>query len=210
MAGFAFRPDYGSPFTLAQAQSHLSQGPLGPHIDFVRSDSTSYLENSTPEALVSIHSLWYFAPGEFGRTVQLAAERRVPRIYLAEWDFSPAHQSTHALAHHKAVEIQLAHPLQDGNIRSVLTATEVLSIMEHYGYKTVRLSQLVSPKVKDAAWEVDISKAVLRQLLSQTEGEQKQQLQRDLDDLDRLCPKGQEVPTLNVWVAAFEFGSTRE
>ncbi len=52
-----------APFTLAQAQGHLSSGPIGGRIAFHRADPVTFLKDQadkTWDVAVLAHCIWYF------------------------------------------------------------------------------------------------------------------------------------------------------
>ncbi|KAL2138874.1 hypothetical protein VTI28DRAFT_6070 [Corynascus sepedonium] len=81
-------PDYGAPFTLAQAQSHLSAGPLGSLVTFHRADPIEFLATNADtqwDVAVLAHCIWYFQSGDTLRQILSALRGRVARVCLAEW-----------------------------------------------------------------------------------------------------------------------------
>lgn len=53
----------GSPYTLGQAQNHISRGPLGERITWVQQSPVEYLASLPPndkifDATILAHSLW--------------------------------------------------------------------------------------------------------------------------------------------------------
>ncbi|KAK8090449.1 hypothetical protein PG997_005410 [Apiospora hydei] len=105
-------PDYGTPYTVSQAQAHSLRSVLGPRIEFHREDPATHLlpeesgdlqQQTTPkyDAAVLCHSIWYFPDqATVTQLFQTLSRAGIPRLYLAEYDYSgplPA-QQPHILA----------------------------------------------------------------------------------------------------------------
>ncbi|ETW74630.1 hypothetical protein HETIRDRAFT_456205 [Heterobasidion irregulare TC 32-1] len=87
--------DYGSPFTLGQAQAHLSAGPLGPRITWAHADPLAFLAARAPDAPpfdVAVLSLctWYFASPRVLSALLAALAPHATRLCVAEWSLSAA------------------------------------------------------------------------------------------------------------------------
>uniref|UniRef100_L7J2B5 SAM-dependent methyltransferase n=1 Tax=Pyricularia oryzae (strain P131) TaxID=1143193 RepID=L7J2B5_PYRO1 len=58
-------PDYGAPFTLAQAQAHISASAVGDRVTWQNADPVAFLRSgsatATWDVAVLAHSVWYFA-----------------------------------------------------------------------------------------------------------------------------------------------------
>ncbi|KAK3308451.1 SAM-dependent methyltransferase-like protein [Chaetomium strumarium] len=120
--------DYGAPYTLGQAQGHISQGPLGSRITWVQQSPLDYLSslpsrprspssptssppppsasesnnnnNKTFDAAVLAHSLWYFASPSLILSTFAALKQHSKRLLLAEWSLVATHPAAqpHVLA----------------------------------------------------------------------------------------------------------------
>lgn len=121
------------------------------------------------DTLVLLHSLWYFPDRAAVSAMAAAARARgVRHVCVAEWDITSRGTSAGtgdntctAAAHHAAVDVQRQWPLPGGNIRTVLTPTETVALVQAAGYRLVRQRTLASPLVADAAWEVATARAHL-------------------------------------------------
>ncbi|KAI0042008.1 SAM-dependent methyltransferase-like protein [Auriscalpium vulgare] len=94
--------DYGSPFTLGQAQAHLSAGRLGSRITWKQAEPIPLLESDETDYDAAVISLciWYFhAPSVLAATLAALA-KRVRTVYIAEWSLSSVSGAgqTHILA----------------------------------------------------------------------------------------------------------------
>lgn len=84
------RPDYGTPYTVAETQAHLVASDLGKHISFRRQDTASFLSSSSNkiDAAILCHSLWYFpTPQSVTDLFATLAAASVSRVYVAEYSF---------------------------------------------------------------------------------------------------------------------------
>ncbi|KAI8303242.1 hypothetical protein K4K61_007248 [Colletotrichum sp. SAR11_59] len=84
--------DYGAPYTLGQAQSHISQGLLGSRVTWVQQPPLDYLsslsstsESKTFDATVLAHCMWYFASPSVIISTFRALKQHSKRLLLAEW-----------------------------------------------------------------------------------------------------------------------------
>lgn len=154
-------PDYGSPFALAESQTHIQQSALGPRTAFHRTDTISFLQSLRPagpsyDAAVLCHSLWYFPSGESILSLfhTLATAARMPRLYLAEYSLQPslASQGPHILstrasallsAHGKARDPDFDNSLC--NARAPLERSAILDAATDAGYR-VRRHGLITPE----------------------------------------------------------------
>ncbi|KAF5855025.1 hypothetical protein ETB97_010271 [Aspergillus alliaceus] len=107
--------NYGAPYTLGQAQGHISQGPLGRRITWVQQSPLDYLSSlsspsstSSPpasdpkafDATVLAHCLWYFASPSLILSTFCTLKQHSKRLLLAEWSLVATHPSAqpHVLA----------------------------------------------------------------------------------------------------------------
>jgi SAM-dependent methyltransferase len=141
-------PDYGAPFTLAQAQSHLSAGPLGPLVTFHHADPIDFLATNADtqwDVAVLAHCIWYFRSADTLRQILSALQGRVARVCLAEW------------ALHATEPAAMAH---------VLAALARATFEAHRGDSTENIQTLASPRaikeaVGQAGWKVETEGTVV-------------------------------------------------
>ncbi|OHE96168.1 SAM-dependent methyltransferase [Colletotrichum orchidophilum] len=163
---------YGSPFTLAQAQSHISSSPHGAHITFHQSDAPSYLASHSAETFDSAtlcHSLWYFSSGAaisslFDALYTSSSEQhqhQIKRLCFAEYAFkarTPA-QKPHEMAvaaqkRFYALQADKGFTLDQGNIRGALDPEEILALAEKAGWRLKDRGVVDTPGLLDGQWEV--------------------------------------------------------
>ncbi|KAK8041683.1 hypothetical protein PG993_006206 [Apiospora rasikravindrae] len=157
-------PDYGTPYTVSQAQAHSLRSVLGPRIEFHRQDPATHLlpppekESGDPQqvivhpttpkydAAVLCHSIWYFPDhATVTELFQTLARAGIPRLYLAEYDYSgplPAQQPHILAARSQALFHASKTPRAAGrftlNIRAAPAAAAVLEAARGAGFQVVR------------------------------------------------------------------------
>ncbi|ROW15922.1 hypothetical protein VPNG_02514 [Cytospora leucostoma] len=159
-------PDYGSPYTLAQAQAYILASSLGPRITFLREDPSKTLEQTidTFDGAVFCHSLWYFANSSSVENLFLSlAKAGVPRVYIAEWDgeAKTAAQEPHSLAAqaqmllHSLRPAEREHGLHEPNIRGALLPQDILKLASTTGWGVAQQGSIQTPPgMMDGHWEV--------------------------------------------------------
>ncbi|KAH6635802.1 hypothetical protein F5144DRAFT_619333 [Chaetomium tenue] len=154
-------PDYGSPFTLAQAQTHLSTGPLRDLLTFHRADPVAFLAahpNDTWEVAVLAHCIWYFRSPETLGQILTALRGRVQRVCLAEWALhatEPA-AAAHVLAAlaRAGLEAQRGGGGSDENIQMVVGPGVVKGVVRGAGWVVEREGVVVPGReLSDGGWE---------------------------------------------------------
>ncbi|KAF9878554.1 putative SAM dependent methyltransferase [Colletotrichum karsti] len=158
--------DYGSPFTLAQAQSHILSSEYGSRITFHQADGPSYLASHPAEefdAATLCHSLWYFPSREAvaGLFKALHSSGRVKRLCFAEYSLKAS--SPAQVPHELAVEAQKrfhalredrGFTLEQSNVRGALSPEELIRVAEGEGWKLFDKGTVDTPGMLDGQWEV--------------------------------------------------------
>ncbi|KAI4723558.1 S-adenosyl-L-methionine-dependent methyltransferase [Aureobasidium sp. EXF-10727] len=126
--------DYGSPYTLGQAQSHISQGPLGSRITWVQQLPLNYLSSLPAPASVSdgknfdatvlAHCLWYFPSPSLILDAFRALKQHSKRLLLAEWSLVATHPSAqpHVLAALAQAALECRKPQSESNSKAAYRA----------------------------------------------------------------------------------------
>ncbi|UNI23355.1 hypothetical protein JDV02_009180 [Purpureocillium takamizusanense] len=169
-------PDYGSPFTIGQAQECILKSALGSRIDFRRGDAEAVLNPAGDahddsrasaaapfDAAILCHSLWYFDSAEDIRHLfSLLAKARVPQIYLAEWKGEATHvqQEPHSLAARTQAFLHSQKPtgrpwsVVEANVRAAFPAADILQMAEAVGWRTASKGDVAAPTdMMDGHWE---------------------------------------------------------
>ncbi|KXH42362.1 SAM-dependent methyltransferase [Colletotrichum nymphaeae SA-01] len=159
--------DYGSPYTLAQSQSHISSSPHGAAITFHQSDAPTYLAShpsSTFDAATLCHSLWYFPSGAaISSLFEALYTSNVSKVCFAEYALkarTPA-QKPHELAvaaqkrfYELRAGAEKGFSLDQGNVRGALAPEEIVKLAEGAGWKVRERGVVDTPGLLDGAWEV--------------------------------------------------------
>ncbi|KAK5656394.1 hypothetical protein OQA88_4775 [Cercophora sp. LCS_1] len=152
-------PDYGRPFTLAQAQSHLSSGPLGSLITFHQADPITYLSSHPTEKwdiAVLMHCIWYFPTPTTLLDILIALKGRVRKVCIAEWALQATEPAAtgHVLAAIARATFE-AHRTGSGeNIQTALSPEGIKSVVAQAGWKVESEGVVVPEKgLEDGFWE---------------------------------------------------------
>ncbi|EME80926.1 uncharacterized protein MYCFIDRAFT_78649 [Pseudocercospora fijiensis CIRAD86] len=209
---FAIDPaslDYGSPFTLGQAQAFINKSNIGPWVKFVKQDAQEYIQGmkaatrGRPDVVVLAHSIFYLESEGYlrellGALFGMASGRKSSRpiqLVLAEWGMREG--SGEAKAHVLAAEIQAGKSIEKGNVQIAMRPERMLVLAEEVGWKLMREKWIEGPELEDGKWEVGIVKRHYAD--DDLEGEFKAKL----EEMKGLAESG-EVKSMDVWTAMFE------
>jgi len=214
--------DYGAPFTLAEAQKHLSASRLGPRINWIQADLTSFLSNlasrNTPTQKYDIgilaHCLWYFSsPSQISSTLQLLSTI-CNKIYVAEWSLSsssPAAQP-HVLATLTQASLECRKPQSDSNVRTVVSPDAIKKLAQNAGLKLEQEAVIVPNEgLLDGRWEVGavVDKAFVTEVAETVKDERERAITFALRDAMLSSLKNVElgvkgVRCMDVWCGVFK------
>ncbi|TIA14671.1 ankyrin [Aureobasidium pullulans] len=131
--------DYGSPYTLGQAQNHISNGPLGDRIIWAQQSPLEYLSaNHTKfDAAILAHSLWYFPSPLLILDTFRALKQHSKRLLLAEWSLVASHSSAepHVLAALAQAALECRKPESTSNVRTVLSPKRLTELAVAAGWQ---------------------------------------------------------------------------
>ncbi|KAF7185552.1 Methyltransferase ustM [Pseudocercospora fuligena] len=209
---FAIDPasaDYGSPFTLGQAQDFINKGNIGPWVKFVKQDPQEYVKGmkaatrGRPDVIVLAHSIFYLESEEYFKELLttlfgMASERKSSRpiqLVLAEWGMRTEREE--ARAHVLASEIQAGKPMEQGNVRIVVRPERILELAEEVGWELVREKWIEKPEMEDGKWEVGIVKK------HYADDDLEEEAKAKLEEMKSLAESG-EVRSMDVWTGVFE------
>ena len=148
----------GSPFTLGQAQGHLSSGRLGDRITWKQANPLTFLEESveTYDVAVLAHCLWYFSsPAVIAKTLQLLSSR-AKKVCIAEWSLSAStdHSSAHVLAVLAQAALECRKAESESNVRTVVSPLRIKELAAGSGWTLEQETSLSpGPGVRDGVWE---------------------------------------------------------
>ncbi|KAJ5199092.1 hypothetical protein N7491_000345 [Penicillium cf. griseofulvum] len=218
----------GAPYTLGQAQSHISQGPLGGRITWVQqtpldylsslsspsSDSSSASEGKAFDVTVLAHCLWYFASPSLILSTFRVLKQHSKRLLLAEWSLVATHPSAqpHVLAAltQAALECRKAKD-SDSNVRTVLAPRRLTELALAAGWQLESETLMQGGEgLLDGQWEVSacLSSSFEREVEEQVSDERERAVvlaSRDACEasLDGIQGGRKGVRAMDVWVASF-------
>ncbi|THW27720.1 S-adenosyl-L-methionine-dependent methyltransferase [Aureobasidium pullulans] len=209
--------DYGSPYTLNEAQNHISKGPLGDRITWIQQSPLDYLSSSsgdtTFDATVLAHCLWYFpSPSAILETFR-ALKQHSKRLLLAEWALVASDTSAqpHVLAALAQAALECRKPESTSNIRTVLSPTRLTRLAVAAGWQ-LKSEHLIptGDGLLDGQWEVAacLSASFEREVEECVKDEREKGVVFALRDACEASLEGVKggtkgVRSMDVWVARF-------
>ncbi|KZO93317.1 S-adenosyl-L-methionine-dependent methyltransferase [Calocera viscosa TUFC12733] len=216
---------YGAPYTLGQAQSHLSSGPLGPRITWVQSSPLDYLSSLPPppsgqatssssfDIAVLAHCLWYFSSPSLLQQTLAALKPHARSLCLAEWSLVATERDAqpHVLAALTQAALECRKKESESNVRTVLSPLRVKALAEAAGW-TVKSEASVQPGkgMLDGKWEVQavMSKDFEKEVEEVVEDERERGVVLALRDavaasLEAVEGGEKGVRAMDVWVGVF-------
>mgnify|MGYP002717998094 CR=1 FL=1 len=222
----------GAPYTLGQAQGHISQGPLGGRITWVQQPPLDYLSSlslpssasftSSPptseirafDATVLAHCLWYFTSPSLILSTFRALKQHSKRLLLAEWSLVATHPSAqpHVLAALTHAALECRKPKNsDSNVRTVLGPKRLidLAVAAEWQLESETLVQ-GGEGLLDGQWEVSacLSSSFQKEVEEKVSDERERAVvlaSRDACEasLEGIQGGRRGVRTMDVWVANF-------
>lgn len=212
-------PGKGKPYTLGQAQSGLSAGPLQKHLSFKQTTAPAHVAlqpSGTYRTAYFAHSLYYLPSSTTIRqTFKSLLDAGVTTLLLAEWSLSISRPA--ALPHLLAVLLQSTDPLPEGNVRTVLSPAAYIDAAMQAGWEIVG-SRTITPEggLQDGKWEAGFARLVsqkrgIAEQVMQTGGERSsgsihlESLRAHADALEAsMDDSGVDgVECMDVWTAVF-------
>lgn len=200
--------DYGSPLTLGQAQSQISESPLvGRKIEWVRRDPIDYLRESPDmcvDFVVLAHSIFYFPSenylADLLRALRFFAAKRehekTCRVLIAEWGMRASNPA--AEAHVLAAKAQATNPLADGNVRTVVVPHRIQEIATAAGWTMEAEGWMESPDVEDGEWEVGLANTMACEEMTIERGVEFREMMRAVEQLG-----DGKIGSMDVWTGVF-------
>ncbi|KAI0503091.1 SAM-dependent methyltransferase [Xylaria bambusicola] len=212
-------PDYGAPFTLAQAQAHLSASPVGNRIswhqaspqDFLRQPASNTDRNGVWDVAVLAHCIWYFASERELGDILTALRGRVKTLCIAEYALHATEKSAlpHVLAVLARGALESCKEDSTENVRSLLSPVAIKEVASRCGWECAKESTLVPELgLLDGSWEVGsvMSRAFLREVDEAVENHRLRVVVRSARDAVGVAVaalNGEKVGTMDVWAASF-------
>lgn len=215
-------PSVGAPYTLRQAQSHISGGELGSRISWVQHSPLDYLsslssadsDNGGPfDAAVLAHCLWYFPSPSLILDTFRALKQHSKNLCLAEWSLTASTPSAqpHVLAALTQAALECRKPESHSNVRTVLSPKRLTELAQEAGWQLVS-ERLVEcgEGLLDGQWEVSacLSPSFVQEVEDCVSDEREKSVVkalRDACEASLAAVKGGQrgVRSMDVWVANF-------
>lgn len=165
-------PDYGSPFTLAQAQSHISQSEIGSRVTWHKASPEDFLAGQgerTWDVAVLTHCIWYFKSPEVLESVFRALKGRVKKVCIAEYALKASDASAvpHVLAALTRGVLEAHKAESSQNIQTPLAPDGIVAVARRVGWSLDAETFVVPGEgLLDGTWEAGtvVSSAFLREI----------------------------------------------
>lgn len=211
----------GAPYTLGQAQAHISQGPLGKRItwvqltplDYLSNLSSSGISNKTFDATILAHCLWYFPSPSLVLSTLRALKQHSHRLCLAEWSLQATKPNAqpHVLAALTQAALECRKAESESNVRSVLSPKRLTQLALAAGWQLEDESVVQAGEgMLDGQWEVSacLSTGFEREVDDHVADERGRGVVLALRDACEASVKAVEggtggVRSMDVWVASF-------
>ncbi|CAD0090950.1 unnamed protein product [Aureobasidium vineae] len=215
--------DYGAPYTLGQAQHHITQSPLGGRITWVQQSPLDYLSSlSYPasasggkdfDATVLAHCLWYFPSPSLILDTFRALKQHSKRLLVAEWSLVATHPSAqpHVLAALAQAALECRKPKSESNVRTVLGPKRLTELALAAGWQLEHETRVQpSEGLLDGQWEVSacLSTSFEQEIEDKVSDERERGVVFALRDACEASLEGVQggrkgVKAMDVWVASF-------
>jgi SAM-dependent methyltransferase len=207
-------PDYGAPFTLGQAQAHLSAGPVGDRITWHNVDPVKFLADNPQEKwdyAVLAHCIWYFDGPDTLDQMLAGLKGRAAKLLVAEYALTAREKAAvpHVMAAVARATVEAHNKSSAANIRCLLGPLNIKDAAARGGW-ALDGEDVIVPDVAllDGSWEIGTVKS-----------------KGFLDEIDQYITdvtlrttllsareavigavgllNGEKVRTMDVWVARF-------
>ncbi|KAI6823676.1 hypothetical protein KC340_g11675 [Hortaea werneckii] len=224
--------DYGSPFTIGEAQSYIKKSMYGQRIDFMRTDAARLLSSGgqgatqpTPgqtfDRAVLSHSLWYFEDFEsISSLFRVLSNAGIRRVHVADYSYEASlpEQLPHVLASRAQALFHASRPPRpmgkdERNIRAAPQPAKVIDIALAEGYNLLREDRITpGPGLRDGHWESEyVLTDVFRDSVARKglDAESTAKILALVEQVEQACGQMQAqgcdlVRTMDVWCATFE------
>ncbi|KAH9917285.1 S-adenosyl-L-methionine-dependent methyltransferase [Amylocystis lapponica] len=207
--------DYGSPYTLGEAQGHLRASPLGNRMKFIKADPLDYLARTTRTFTTAVfsHCIYYFSsPAVFAAILERLVPR-VARICVAEWALCASHPRAmpHVLAALTSAALQCHKPVSESNIRTVLSPAAMRAAAASVGLAVAKEETIIPAEgMADGRWETRIvlSHAFAHEIDEYVKEDRERAAVHALRDSVKAAvatvrARGKRVRAMDVWIATF-------
>ncbi|RWA06263.1 hypothetical protein EKO27_g8845, partial [Xylaria grammica] len=206
-------PDYGAPYTLSQAQQHLSASPVGKRITWHHATPQEFLSTTDSDWDVAVlaHCIWYFASERELEDILAALHGRVKRLCIAEYALHASEKAAipHVLAVLARGSLESYKEESVENVRSPLSPSAIKTAAGRSRWECTHESTIV-PEVGllDGSWEVGtvMSDDFLHEVDNVVSNEKTRAViasAREATAAAVSALDGAKVRTMDVWVASF-------
>ncbi len=208
--------DYGSPWTLGQAQEHLTKSPVGPRITWHQADPVAFLDkhaDKTWDVAVLAHCIWYFKSPDALSKILSALKGRVGKVLIAEYALHATERAAipHLLSTLARATLEAHKADSEANIQNPLSPSGIKMIATEAGWGLQGETTVVpDPGRDDGRWETGtvVEEAFLQDLENGVKDDRVKLLLKSTRDsvLAALAAVGGNVrkaQTMDVWVATF-------
>ncbi|KAI5206095.1 S-adenosyl-L-methionine-dependent methyltransferase [Aureobasidium subglaciale] len=214
--------DYGAPYTLGQAQSHISESELGERITWVQQSPSDYLsslpssslnDSYTFDATVLAHCLWYFPSPSLILETFRALKKHSKRLFLAEWSLTATKPlaQPHVLAALTQAALECRKAGSHSNVRTVLSPKRLTGLAREAGWQLENEDRIeCGDGMLDGQWEVStcLSSTFEKEVEGCVKDEKERGVVQALRDACEASLGGVEggrrtVRSMDVWVASF-------
>ncbi|KAJ6441117.1 Histone-fold protein [Purpureocillium lavendulum] len=208
-------PDYGAPWTLGQAQAHLSAGPVGGRIAWHNAEPEAFLAGRDGgdkwDFVVLGHCIWYFAAPEVLTSLLVALRGRAGTLLIAEYALTATEKAAvpHVLASMARAFLEAHNEASEANIRCLLSPGVITDLAQESGWHLDSEAIVVPGEaLQDGSWETGSvkSKSFLEEITKHVDDTAVQSLLRSSRDAVTravVALHENDVRTMDVWVARF-------
>lgn len=207
-------PGYGSPFTLAEAQGHLSATEIGSRITWHNSDPTEFLAQNPDKRwdyVVFAHCIWYLDSPEVLSDMLNALKGRVRSVLVAEYALKATKRDAepHLLAAIARASLEAHNKESTANIRCLLAPSGIKEAAQEAGWTLDGETNVVpEPPLLDGHWETSTVRgksfcAEVDQYIQDARVRTMLKSSRDAVITAAAAMEGKRVLTMDVWVARF-------
>ena len=207
--------DYGSPWTLGEAQEIISKSDVGARITWHQAQPEEFLEKTSDKWDVAVlaHSIWYFSSPDVLERILEELRGTAKRVCIAEYALRASMMEAvpHVMAAMARGMLESTKVAREENIRTLLNPRAIIGIAEKTGW-VIQKEDVVTPGplLQDGFWETSSvlgGKGSFDEARNAFGNEKMGQVLFSAWDavtaaVERL--EGANVRTMDVWVASFE------
>lgn len=211
--------DYGSPFTLGQAQAYMSESAVGGRVSWHQATPEDFLDATLGgeqqqhwDVAVLSHCIWYFSSPAVLGSILAKLKGRATRVCIAEYALRATERAAapHVLAVQTRATLEAYKEASSQNVRTPLSPRAIKEAAAGAGYSLAGEGMLV-PEVglRDGFWEVSTvtSPRFLKEIADVGVNDRMRavlETGRDATVAAVEALDGAQLMTMDVWAASFE------